>query len=144
MSAPIKREDIRKGDRVRHVEEFTASSDGAIFARGGGEWELIERPVVLPDVPGWYVTPGSSHHLVFLLNGNADWYAVSMSGEMTKCDVGYITQDSGPLTRLRPEAEVAADVLDEVHDRTTVFTSDYLTIRRIDVQNIADKFGAKK
>jgi hypothetical protein len=47
----------------------------------------------LPTTFGWYTYDGDVNHtLIFLLNDNGDWYAVTASGEMAKCDVGYITQ----------------------------------------------------
>lgn len=46
----------------------------------------------LPTRPGWYTYPRTRNTLIFLLNGNLDWYAVTASGEMDKCDPAYIAQ----------------------------------------------------
>ena len=47
MSTPIKREDIRKGDRIRRsvVSEYTATRDGTPLDRGQPyEYDLLDRP----------------------------------------------------------------------------------------------------
>ena len=54
MSTPIKREDIRKGDRIRIKNEFTSDRDYGINPNDNATYELIERPMVLPTAPGYY------------------------------------------------------------------------------------------
>lgn len=45
-----------------------------------------------PTVPGWYRGTTGSNYMIFMLNGNRDWYAITASGDMTKCEWGYIAQ----------------------------------------------------
>lgn len=45
-----------------------------------------------PTVPGWYHSADGADYMIYLLNGNGDWYAITMSGEMSKCAWGYIEQ----------------------------------------------------
>lgn len=108
MSAPIKHEDIRKGDRVRMVHEYTAggSPDGTSLA-----YELIERPVQLPTEPGIY------------LDREGDTWSLSAETEDReqhwRCGNDFMTDHPdalkyAPFTLLRPVAEVAAEVLAEV------------------------------
>jgi len=106
MSAPIKREDIRTGDRVRLSFEFTACSDYAQAADDDGDtYELIERPVVLPTEPGVYAGRTGS---IWVLKSTGEWLDFSLwSGAQSPLGpILYL-----PLTRLRTEAEVAAEVL---------------------------------
>jgi len=109
MSAPIKREDIRTGDRVRLSFEFTACSDYAQAADDDGDtYELIERPVVLPTEPGVYAGRTGS---IWVLKSTGEWLDFSLwSGAQSPLGpILYL-----PLTRLRTEAEVAAEVLKRV------------------------------
>ena len=112
MSEAIKREDIRKGDKVRQSFDYTASADGAVWYLNGGTFELIERPVMLPTVKGWY--QGSNFPLSkgcspYCLNDDGSWGVggATMTPE-------YMRRHAGELTLLRPVAEVAAEVLTEI------------------------------
>jgi len=124
MSTAIKREDIRKGDRVRRVEvtEFNATSDIVASPFDNATYELINRPVVLPTEQGLYVNGGvrlldaaifrrtatqwrnSSNECVEDLTHLEDWHA------------------NGELTRLRHEAEVVAEVMCKVFDHNVLDT----------------------
>jgi len=94
VSAPIKREDIRKGDRIAGTTEFTASEDWFGMAGDNTTYELIERPVVLPTEPGWY----------FDKDGEP-WQVTDSSA---------LSPTWAPYTRIQSRAEVAAEVLADV------------------------------
>ena len=111
MSTPIKREDIRKGDKYRRIfaEEFTADTD--LTAEDlEFTYELIERPVVLPTKPGVYM--GSLLDIPMWLTDESKWYTV-------KTRV-YNPGRHAPFTLLRPVAEVAAEVLKAVRSECSL------------------------
>jgi len=138
MSAPIKREDIRKGDRIRQITaiQYTATSDLGVEDFDDCTYELIERPVVLPTAPGWYVGRSgaeNSAHLQLCDNDCAEetgqhWYRPDQSRVLSPQEVAdfYL-----PLARLRPETEVAFEVLSGVR---AAFIADARTFdKRIDI-----------
>jgi hypothetical protein len=120
MSAPIKREDIRKGDRIRVIEEYTTLCAYTAVADDERTYELIERPVVLPTEPGWY------------FDRDGDPWEVD--------DSVTLREQWAPYTRIRPEAEVAAAVLAEV--RTLYWTDDPTFWGKFDA--IEAKYGVTK
>ena len=133
MSAPIRREDIREGDRVRLTREFTAGVDYAASSEPGGVYELIERPVVLPTEPGAYATNTGSVHV---LTSSGQWLDFSMwnGTPWVKPPTNY-----APLTRLEFVADTAKKVLDRVleeylNGHTAVFLPDMLPM-------VAKEFG---
>ena len=91
MSAPIKREDIRKGDVIRQTFQYTAEVDGQ-HQPGLSKFELIERPVALPTEPGFYAD-----------KDDYPWC-------ITEGDV--LDPKWAPYTLLRPVAEVAAETFE--------------------------------
>ena len=116
MSAPIKREDIRKGDRVRLSFEFTAESDYTQAADNSDDsYELIERPVVLPTEPDLYRSSTTSDGLpmIFQLSLAGDWRLVNTNSPFPIED--GLLQRYAPFTRLRDEAEVVVEVLSAVN-----------------------------
>ena len=124
MSAQIKREDIRKGDRVRLSFEFTACSDYTQAADDDGDtYELIERPVVLPTEPGWY------------FDRDGDPWELDATGELS--------EQWAPYTRIRTEAEVAAEVIADLKATATHHIngrdSDHFTI----FEDTLEAFAAK-
>ena len=60
--------------------------------------EPIAR-VIQPTIPGWYHSTEGVDYMIYLFNGNSDWYAITMSGDITKCAWGYIEQ-GGPVEAL--------------------------------------------
>ena len=107
MNTPIKREDIRKGDRIKltRTDEFTATHDGPdMLAASDHTYELIERPVTLPTVPGVY------------LDKQGDVWRLKASRFLCLSIEGFddAPNEYAPFTLLRPVAEVAAEVLDEL------------------------------
>lgn len=109
MSAPIKREDIRKGDRIRVVTEFTSGNDWLPMAADESTYELIERPVTLPTELGVY-TDKDGGLWSFQTNGYLALKSASAAGWFTADHM----RQFAPFTLLRPVAEVAAEVLAEV------------------------------
>ena len=112
MSAPIKREDIRKGDRVRLSFEFTAESDYTQAADNSDDsYELIERPVVLPTIPDAYRAQNGS---LWELRGETE-----DTVQHWRADGAFMLHSDArgfaPFTRLRPEAEVVVEVLSAVN-----------------------------
>ncbi|TFD80686.1 hypothetical protein E3T54_02790 [Cryobacterium sp. Sr8] len=113
MNTPIKREDIRKGDRVRAIAEYTATVDSApIYPHLDVTYELIERPVQLPTEPGFYLD-----------RDGEVWNLEPSKG------AGYLRPEYAPFTLLRPVAEVAAEVLRDVRG---MFGTGALVHRSID------------
>ncbi|MBC7594562.1 MAG: hypothetical protein H7288_11595 [Kineosporiaceae bacterium] len=105
---PIKREDIKAGDKVRRtiVFEYTAAEDLHGSTPDGYTYELIERPVVLPTEPGVYLpfiyagttmTPN-----IWLLNARGEWIELpNATGAETKAlDFKRVEQSLGTLTYL--------------------------------------------
>lgn len=130
MSTPVKREDIRKGDRIRSTftEEFTAKSD-TVAHETGFTYELIERPVVLPNVPGVYTDKDGD---AWRLDEDGLW-------RITDCNDDNIHLYA-PFTLLRPVAEVAAEVLGAVlHDYTTA--TSFTNLHEV-THDLAAKYGA--
>ena len=113
-------EDIRKGDSIRVeytdykgrivANEFWADSDWYDYSAGteGNAYFLLDRPVppvVLPIEPGWYHDCVNG---IWRLNTFGFWDCIA-----SPTDNENVTQHA-PFTRLRPEADVAAEVLAEV------------------------------
>ena len=106
MNEPIKFEDIRKGDRIRLISEYISDLDGKdIKPDVGDTFELIERPVTLPTVPGVY------------LDKQGDVWRLKASRFLCLSIEGFdeSPNDYAPFTLLRPVAEVAAEVLRAVN-----------------------------
>ena len=119
MSTAIKREDIRKGDRVRRVEvtEFNATSDIVPSRFDNATYELIERPVVLPPRTGSVVIfdryqEGELTGGCAVRTGGSGWLIAGQAGHVGN---GKIASMTG-VQVLRPEAEVAAEVLASVEE----------------------------
>lgn len=92
MNTPIKRKDIRAGDRVRMLTEYTHTAGGGM---GGGiatTYELIERPATPPTEPGVY------------LDKDGDLWTL-----VDSADPPGLLGQYGPYTLLRPVADVAAE-----------------------------------
>lgn len=118
---PIKREDIRKGDVIRQTFAYTAEVDGQHQA-GASTFELISRPVPPMDLPTAMHSiiqfPG---HLPIMLFEDGLWYYVGYAGLFEHGEVMSMSPErvsfkyaAKKFTRLRPAAEVAAEVLEEV------------------------------
>lgn len=103
MNTPIKREDIRKGDRIRSTYEYTAEYDNKGLSGGALTYELIERPVQLPTEPGVYADKDGD---IWRLDGDGLWRITDFKATHT--------ETHAPFTLLRPVAEVAAEVLADV------------------------------
>jgi len=107
VSAPIKYEDIRDGDRIRMSIEYTAASCDTGASSPDATYELIERPVVLPTVPGVYVNAADDPD-VFQLLSDGQWWCGN-----SPVTVEQVRHDGGnSLTLLRPVAEVAAETFE--------------------------------
>ncbi|TFB96554.1 MULTISPECIES: hypothetical protein [unclassified Cryobacterium] len=107
---PIKREDIKAGDRFTVTHWYTASVDLTTNVDTDATYELIERPVVLPVVPGVY--EDSKSNLWRLHFGSED-----VPQEWTLNDAfvtDQVARQYAPFKPLRPVAEVAAEVLADV------------------------------
>ena len=118
---PILPGDIKKGDTIRceyghgsihmvHALEYKATADEHSWSEEDDCTHfLLQRPVppvVLPDVPGVYSS----------INGGGVWQLLKRdgwfnNGQQRSLDV---VRNYAPFTRLRPESEVAAEVLAEV------------------------------
>jgi hypothetical protein len=124
MSVPIKREDIRKGDRIRIQYEVDALADGMAASSGASPdvFELMERPVVLPTEPGIYADKDGYPWILHASVPNCaqhwrlDTDAIPDSG----------VQGFAPFTLLRPIAEVAADIADKLEEQGLYGAADYL------------------
>jgi hypothetical protein len=99
---PIKREDIQVGDliRIEYSDEESATEYrvtlGLIGMRISGKPFLLDRPVVLPTVPGWYTNGGQ----IVTFSNRGMWYIGSHF-----MDAEVIARSYLPLTRLMTEAE---------------------------------------
>lgn len=135
VGTPIKREDIKAGDRIRRsvVSEYTASTDGTpLRADQPYEYELIERPLVLPTEPSSVVVwnPGDTrgvraavrrdpqypqvHGKVWHLQGpskRGGTYHEYSDAEL-RIEIG-----NHKITVARPVAEVVTDVLGKMAAR---------------------------
>lgn len=103
MPTPIKREDIRKGDRISVTDVYIAEEDGgAGLMQGDVEYTLIERPVEMPTEPGWY------------LDKNTNPIQIGSDGRYRRpgqsSAPGYHFRSVAPLTRLRTEPDLAGDI----------------------------------
>ena len=116
--APILPADIRKGDNIRRetedvdgkpvAYEYWANVDGEEVWATSNTYFLLSRPVppvVLPDVPGVYFDCVND---TWLLNTAGRWDCIGCPTD-SENPTRY-----APFTRLRPEAEVAAEVLADV------------------------------
>ncbi|MEC5149191.1 hypothetical protein [Cryobacterium sp. GrIS_2_6] len=105
MSTPIKREDIRKGDKVREIREYTATCDQFVEAYPGNTYELINRPAELPTEYGLYqISNGMVLDLSIM-----GWRSPNLMHYMET-----EASQSESFTLLRPVAEVAAEVIADV------------------------------
>ena len=121
MKTPILPADIRKGDLIRceydesKVEyhstatEYTAPEDGYKYSHRPTTHYLLHRPVppvVLPTEPGVYSS----------INGGGGWQLLKRDGWFNNGQERAldVVRNYAPFTRLRPESEVAAEVLAEV------------------------------
>lgn len=108
MSAgiPIKRGDIKAGDRVRSIYEYTADNDHAGLPEVATlAYELIERPVVLPTEPGLYVHSGTNltGRPIILTRRAEGWtYRVGESTTRSAEQTAARWQELGVLGRLVP------------------------------------------
>ncbi|TFD51987.1 hypothetical protein E3T46_07820 [Cryobacterium sp. Hh11] len=131
MTAPIKREDIKAGDRVRMISEYTATTDHVAAVGTGTTYELIERAVVLPLWPGYY------------LDRQGDAWELATSGRwIFPADAKYDRREAefAPFTRLRPEAEVAAEVLGDIKE---TYGENFLDNSNAAWNEVAEKWATK-
>jgi len=108
MSTPIKREDIRKGDRVRRtvVNEYVAGADHRESGAPSESYELIERAIMLPTEPGHYI------------DGNEAWAYLAEDGTWNDVNDTNLplaaVKSRAPFTRLSTVAAVSRELLREV------------------------------
>jgi hypothetical protein len=144
MSIPMDRTEFQNGDRVRRITEYTVGdySEGA-----DSTYELVDRPIKLPTESGFYQSGGHDKEVkgtLFLsLSGAWSWVgnknAIRPSGLAIQRISEYM-----PLTRLRSEAEVAAEVLAEFtnpNHRSKNWVAQYT---QVTLDTIAKKFGVQK
>jgi hypothetical protein len=141
--APIRREDIRKGDLIRiewapdrpsfnRAIEFVAEDDKYTNQWSDGTFFRLNRPGPLPKVPGVY------------LDKDTDVWQVHNSGRMVFLCEGESDDDLdpakyAPFTLLRPTAQIAAEVLADV--RNIFGGPDSGALLHKEVDKIAAKFG---
>lgn len=135
MAPIIRKTEIQEGDLIRRITEYTVV-DGPDPRPGAmSTYELVNRPVKLPTEDGWYES--SSFPLSQGCNPyqfkNGSWFAHSL--RITDKEAASYA----PYSPLRPEAAVAAEILQEVRalfgPNATLLT---------DVDRIAKKFGVQK
>ena len=142
VRVPILPADIRKGDTIRceystphhpSAHEYVAIKDTEEWTYGGSYF-LLSRPVppvVLPTEPGIYVDMDGAPWVVDE-RGLISYKGISA--------VGWAASEYAPFTRLRPEAEVAAEVLADIK---TVYGENYLDNSNADWNDVAVKWAAK-
>lgn len=160
---PIKPKGILKDDLIRKEYDNSQSDDGGIpveaieyratvdgsdpLAAFPGTSFLLDRPMPLPTVPGYYIgTPEASGVApMWQLGGGGIWWYVGneyrpVAGGAWKDD----PRSQMPLTLLRPAPDVVAEVLAEVNERAIARGSDSITIRHLVMENIGSEMGATK
>ena len=105
-------------------------------------WPDKLRPVVLPNVPGFYIT-AHEYHDVFQLHEDGTWSkgGWGVPDERVRYDCG------GSLTHMRPVAEVAAEVLAAVEavavPGTNAWGQSVLTIKTGVFKRLAERWEPK-
>lgn len=130
VGTPIKREDIKAGDRIRRsvVSEYTAARDGEPLREDQPyEYILLERPVTMPTENGLYVHSGAPLGACPIILRLRDGKWECLTAERTPSDAAELAtawQAKGILVRLvhEPPAQVVPDkLLERLKDAASIY-----------------------
>lgn len=145
---PIKREDIKAGDKIAQTFTFTADIDGQHIP-GLATFELLDRPVVLPTEIGCTIKINGNHNgtpshgpgsRFVRAEGSEAWF--NYRGPVSPEIVKALASEHGFTIVGRPVAEVAAEVCAEILAEFKMEANDRKTWVA-DVQTVAERWATK-
>lgn len=152
MSTILDPKDIQEGDRVRRIVEYNISDKRDTVVT----YELVSRPIKLPTEPGFYRSQGSNPDakVTLFLNiyGVWSWAGNKTSLDPEVWDVEHVARYM-PLTLLRPQDEVAAEVVEALQKsilhyavmwETSTAVPGLSQLLTASIEAVAKEFGAQK
>lgn len=110
MATPIEYQDIKPGDRVRQITEYTVPLTLNGDPKNEYSYELVERYVPLPTKAGWYKTESKGVRRFLTLDEESRWYDINGYG----VPANVVQQTYQNLVLMRKEGELVEEVLKEV------------------------------